>query len=90
LKALSEKGVRRLSAVWICGLALVMMLFSILPVSVWQWQKIILIVNGFSFAALASYSLLFRETTAYRMLFLYLNIMLCIHMAVLVLGIFRS
>ena len=90
LKALSEKGVRRLSAVWICGLALVMMLFSILPVSVWQWQKIILIVNGLSFAAFALYSLLLRETTAYRMLFLYLNIVLCIHMAVLVLGIFRS
>lgn len=86
LKALSEKGVRRLSAVWICGLALVMMLFSIIPVPVWQWQKILLIVNGICLAVLASYSLLIGETAAYRRLFLSLNIMLCIHMAVLVLG----
>lgn len=89
LKTLSEKSVRRLSVIWICGLALVMMLFSILPASVWHWQKIILVVNAFSLAILAIYSLILSETTAYRLLFIYFNMMLCIHMAVLVLGTFR-
>lgn len=88
LKTLSEKGVRRLSTVWICGLALVMMLFSILPVPVWQWQKIVLVINALSLAILAIYSLLMSKTSAYRILFLCFNIMLCIHMAVLGLGIF--
>lgn len=89
LKALSEKGVRRLSGVWICGLALVMMLFSITPASVWQWQKIVLIANGLGLAALAIYALLLSETIAYRILFISLNIMFCIHMAVLALGSFQ-
>lgn len=89
LKTLSEKSVRRLSVVWICGLALVMMLFSIIPVSVWQWQKILLIVNACSLAILAIYSLLLSKIIVYRLLFIYFNMMLCIHMAVLVLGTFR-
>lgn len=90
LRMLDEAGVRRLSVVWICGLALVMMLFSTTSAPVWQWQSVLLMVNAMVLAGLTTYSLLLRETVGYRGVFISLNIMLFNHMMILSLGFLRS
>lgn len=83
LKLLSEKGVRRLSTVWCCGLALVMMLFSITAAPVWQWQKILLVINAVVLASMSVYALQITNFFSYRTVFILLNIQLFNHMAIL-------
>lgn len=86
LSLLSEKSVRQISTVWICGLALVMMLFSITPGPIWQWQQILLVINAMGLAAGTIYSLLLSRAVTYRSLFIFLNLMLFSHMAILSMG----
>jgi protoheme IX farnesyltransferase len=90
LKILSERAVRRLSCVWICGLAMVMMLFSITPAAVFVTQQFIILLNASILAIIAVYNLLLRQSDTYRLLFISLNILLFNHMIILSVSSFLS
>jgi len=81
-----ESGVRRLSAVWICGLAFVMMLF---PFSVQirnVWLDVLVITNALVLAGVSSSMLLSELQVSYRKLFIFLNVMLGSHMCILMIA----
>ncbi len=80
IKTLSEKGVKQLSYVWICGLALVMMLFSVTGGINQAGLKYLVVFNALLLVVIAGYNLVLRESPAYRSLFVCLNIMLLVHM----------
>jgi len=86
LRSLSEAGVRRLSGVWICALALVMMLFSLRQTVTPAWHSFVLITNSFLFASLLTAQLLCIAIISYRAMFILLNIMLVNHMLILTCG----
>lgn len=86
IKVWSERGVRQLSCVWICGLALVMMLFSVTGGISSPVLKILVIVNASLMVMIAGYNLILRGSPSYRLLFLSLNIMLLIHMMIVGFG----
>jgi hypothetical protein len=75
--------VRRLSAVWICGLALVMMLFTLHIPGLRPWQTLLVTVNALTLAGVSAYQLLSRFSVSYRKLFVFFNIMLGNHMLIL-------
>lgn len=83
LRSLSEKGVRRLSGVWIGALALVMMLFCFQEAAAPGWYSFVLIANAILFALLLSGQLLCTTFISYRAMFILLNIMLGNHMLIL-------
>lgn len=90
LKILSERAVRKLSCIWICGLALVMMLFSITPAVVSLAQQFLIVVNAIFLALIAICNLLLRQSDTYRLLFVALNILLFNHMLILSVSPFLS
>jgi protoheme IX farnesyltransferase len=83
LKILSETAVRRLSCIWICGLSLVMMLFSTTPAAVSVLQQLLVLANAFVLAIIAICNLLLRQSDTYRLLFISLNLILFNHMVIL-------
>lgn len=86
IKLFAEKGVRRVSAVWILGLSLIMMLFSISSVKFPSWLLLLLIVNAITLAGVSGYQLLARRHASYRMLFIFFNVMLGNHMLIVTIG----
>lgn len=78
-----ERGVRRLSAVWICGLALVMMLFPFAVEMRNVWLNMLVIANALVLAGVSSSMLLSSLQFIYRKLFVFLNVMLGSHMCIL-------
>lgn len=88
IKLLSETGVRRISTIWCCGLALVMMLFTTTTAAAWSVQKYLLITNALFLAGFTLVALLRCHSISYRTVFIYLNIALFNHMSILVAGSF--
>jgi len=83
VRMFAERGVRRLSAVWICGLSLVMMLFTVSIATINSWQIILVTVNALTLAGVSSYLLLSNSPVSYRKMFIFLNVMLGNHMWIL-------
>ncbi|WP_073614780.1 UbiA family prenyltransferase [Desulfopila aestuarii] len=83
IRMFAERGVRHLSTVWICGLALVMMLFALSTAAISIWQIFLVIVNALVLAGVSSYLLLSQLPVSYRNLFIFLNIMLGNHMLIM-------
>jgi len=90
LRAVSERGVRRISITWIGGLALVMMLFSLTPVIVGRWQAYLIFLNAGCLAIISGWFLAFSRAVPARKLFIFFNVMLGIHMLVVASGHFIS
>ncbi len=86
LKILSEKGVKQLSCVWICGLALVMMLFSVTGGISYSTLKILVLLNALIMVIVTVYNLILRDSPAYSSLFMCLNSILLIHMIIVGFG----
>jgi len=83
VRMFAETGVRRLSAVWICSLSLVMMLFTFSGAAIHSWQTILVTVNALTLAGVSSYLLLSQSPVSYRRMFIFLNVMLGNHMWIL-------
>lgn len=84
---ISENGLRRLSSIWICALALVMMLFCFNPVPIAPWHSSVVILNAAFLACMISIRLLSSASIDYRKVFIMINIMLTNHMIILTAGL---
>ncbi len=85
LQVLSESAVRRISCVWISALALVMLLFTALPVPLNPAICSLIAANALLFGAVSVWKLQ-SCSVSYRLLFFCLNLMLFNHMLLLSIG----
>lgn len=84
LQFLSEEGVRRISITWIGGLALVMLLFCLIPVVTSAWQIVLICTNAIGLATFCGWSLARHSAPPVRRLFLLFNVMLGNHMSLFI------
>jgi protoheme IX farnesyltransferase len=86
LKQFREQSLKRFFVTWIGSLVLVMLMFLILPVHLGWISRVIIIINACLLVVAFLYGLAIRKTSDYRILFIFLNFALFLHMAVLVAG----
>lgn len=86
LKLFSERGMRRLSCVWISALALVMLIFTVVPVQLTVFVRCMLAVNAIALIVIAIWQLLLTRSADYKLLFVNLNISLLTHMLIFTIG----
>jgi protoheme IX farnesyltransferase len=86
LKQFREESLKRFFFTWISALMTVMLMFLILPFPLtWPFRAVI-ILNACLLPGTFLYELAIRKTCNYRVLFIFLNIALFVHMAALAVG----
>lgn len=86
LSYLSEPAVRRLSVVWIGAMAVVMMLFCVVPRPLEPFIQAVVALNALGISSLICIRLIKGNGCSLKMTFTLLNGMLGFHMAVMMVG----
>jgi hypothetical protein len=84
LQNLSEQSLRRLTITWIGSLAIIMLLFIVLPIN--PLARYLIFLNVALFLGLFVIGRFCRNTINYRQNFVLFNAMLTVHMVVIVFG----